>query len=328
MEDGMTGPIHQYAGSPTRARLGSWPTPLEPAPRLSRALGLDPDDLWIKHDDLTGLGGGGNKVRKLEWTAGTALAHGADVLVTSGAAQSNHARLTAAAGARLGVDVVLVLTGSPAALGNIALDALLGATIHWAGDVPEGELAERVQEVADSLAAQGRTPGVIPFGGSNALGARGYEQAGMELLQQDPGVEQSVVAVGSGGTMAGLVATLGVKRVLGVDTGAMPEPVAAVAGMVAELTGRPEDGTALRIDRTLVGPGYGSVTEEVLDAMTLAARTEGLVLDPTYTARAMAGLLAAVRDGRIGRGRRVVFWHTGGLPGLLGHPAALERIVG
>ena len=323
----MTSPTEESVGTPVRAGLASWPTPLEPAPRLAAALGLDPDDLWIKHDDLIGLGGGGNKVRKLEWTAGTALAQGADVLITSGAAQSNHARLTAAAGARLGVDVVLVLAGQAAPTGNIALDALLGASLHWCGDASDEELAARVDEVADELAAQGRRPGVIPFGGSNALGASGYRMAGDELLHQDPSVQQVVVAVGSGGTMAGLVAALGAERVLGVDTGARSEPSAAVARMVAELTGQPEDEPALRIDRTLLGSGYGSVSDDVLDAMRLAARTEGLVLDPTYTARAMAGLVAAVRRGELAAGQRIVYWHTGGLPGLLGHTTALERIM-
>jgi len=220
----MTRVLDQWEASPSRARLGSWPTPLEPAPRLAAAVGLDPDDLWIKHDDLSGLGGGGNKVRKLEWTAGTALAQGADVLVTTGAAQSNHARLTAAAGAKLGIDVVLVLTGGPEPLGNIALDSLLGATVHWCGDVTEEELAARAEDVASVLVGEGRSPAVIPFGGSNAVGATGYRDAGTELLVQDPSVERVVVAVGSGGTMAGLVVALGADRVLGVDTGAMADP--------------------------------------------------------------------------------------------------------
>lgn len=314
--------------TPTRARLGSWPTPLEPAPRLSAALGLDPDDLWIKHDDLSGLGGGGNKVRKLEWTAGTALARGADVLVTTGAAQSNHARLTAAAGAKLGVDVVLVLTGSPEPLGNIALDALLGATVHWCGDVTEDGLAARAEGVASDLAADGRSPVLIPFGGSSSVGAIGYRDAGTELLGQDPSVGRVVVAVGSGGTMAGLVVALGAERVLGVDTGAMADPAPAVARMASELSGRPLEAQELLIDRSLLGPGYGSVTDEVLDALQLAARTEGIVLDPTYTARAMAGLIRAARSGEIRAGSRTVFWHTGGLPGLLGHRDALDRIMG
>lgn len=323
----MTRVLDLWDVPPSRAPLGSWPTPLEPAPRLAAAVGLDPGDFWIKHDDLSGLGGGGNKVRKLEWTAGTALAQGADVLVTTGAAQSNHARLTAAAGAKLGLDVVLVLTGSPEPRGNIALDALLGATVHWCGDVSEEDLAARAEEVASMLEDEGRSPAVIPFGGSNAVGAMGYRDAGAELLVQDPSVERVVVAVGSGGTMAGLVVALGADRVLGVDTGAMADPASAVARMVAELSGHPQDTAALQIDRSLLGPGYGSVTDEVLEAMQLAARTEGVVLDPTYTARAMAGLVRAARNGDLQRGHRTIFWHTGGLPGLLGHREALQRII-
>lgn len=249
------------------------------------------------------------------------------MLVTTGAAQSNHARLTAAAGAKLGIDVVLVLTGGPEPLGNIALDSLLGATVHWCGDVTEEELAARAEDVASVLVGEGRSPAVIPFGGSNAVGATGYRDAGTELLVQDPSVERVVVAVGSGGTMAGLVVALGADRVLGADTGAMADPALAVARMVTELSGHPQDAAALQIDRSLLGPGYGSVTDEVLEAMQLAARTEGVVLDPTYTARAMAGLVRAARDGDLERGHRTVFWHTGGLPGLLGHQEALRRII-
>ena len=154
-----------------RIRLASWPTPLEPAPRLAGALGLGPDDLWIKRDDLTGLAGGGNKIRKLEWTVAAAIAAGADALVTTGAPQSNHARLTAAAGARLGLRVVLVFPGDPggAQSGNLALDGLLGARIAWAGDVG---LAEAADAVVAQLRAQGGRPALIPFGGSSGVGAR------------------------------------------------------------------------------------------------------------------------------------------------------------
>jgi D-cysteine desulfhydrase len=156
---------HFEEDTPPRASLGTWPTPLEPAPRLARALGLGPDDLWVKRDDLTGLGGGGNKIRKLEWTCGAALTEGATTLVTTGAPQSNHARLTAAAGARLGLRVVLVLAGKPgsSASGNLALDGLFGATIVWAGD-GEG-LESRAQQVVEELRRRGEIPALIPFGG-------------------------------------------------------------------------------------------------------------------------------------------------------------------
>lgn len=310
-----------------RAVLGTWPTPVEAAPRLARALGLGADDLWVKRDDLTGLGGGGNKVRKLEWTCGQAVAAGATVLVTTGAAQSNHARLTAAAGARLGLDVVLVLAGASetSAAGNLALDGLLGATVVWAGDVNGSQLDARAGELADELRERGAVPAVIPFGGSSVLGARGYEECGRELLAQLPDLATVVVALGSGGTMAGLVAALGAEKVLGVHCGAVADPAQSVARLVSGLTGDPCPPDTLRLRLDQVGAGYGELTEPVMDALFLAARTEGLILDPVYTGRAMAGLAAALADGSLTSGRRTVFLHSGGLPGLFGHPATLAR---
>ncbi|HEX6527555.1 MAG TPA: D-cysteine desulfhydrase family protein [Streptosporangiaceae bacterium] len=310
----------------TRADLISRPTPLEAAPRLARAIGLATEDLWIKRDDLTGLGGGGNKARKLEHTAGAARAHGATTLVTSGAAQSNHARLTAAAGARLGLDVVLVLTGTPGdmASGNIALDGLFGARIVWAGEVGEAGLEDAVAAVAEELRAKGGRPEVIPFGGSSVLGAQGYVEAGEELLAQLPRLTSAVVAVGSGGTMAGLVLALGAERVLGVDCGAVPDPGQTVTRLVNGLSGNQQT-MPLRLRLDQVGPGYSALTGHVREAMLIAARTEGIVLDPVYTGRAMAGLIAAVREGDVRPGERTVFLHTGGLPGLFGHPEALAQ---
>ncbi len=303
----MTGPDEQ------RVRLGTWPTPLEPAPRLAVRLGLRADDLWIKRDDLTGLGGGGNKVRKLEYTCGAAVAEGATTLVTSGAAQSNHARLTAAAACRLGLDAVLVLAGEPPAVakGNLTLNALLGARVEWAGDA---DLTERVAEVADDLRVRGERPAVIPFGGSNAVAAQGYAECGRELLAQTEPMHV-VVAVGSGGTMAGLVRTLGPQTVLGVDTGATPDTRARVAGLLDDQA--PEE---LRLRDDQIGPGYGVLTPEAHTAMRDAARCEGLILDPVYTAKALAGLTAAVEEGEVRPGERTVFLHSGGLPGLFGHP--------
>jgi L-cysteate sulfo-lyase len=308
----------------TRAHLISRPTPLEAAPRLAQAIGLAAGDLWIKRDDLTGLGGGGNKARKLERTAGAARAHGATTLVTSGAAQSNHARLTAAAGARLGLDVVLVLSGGPgdAATGNIALDGLFGARIVWAGEAGDATLADAVADVAAQLRASGLRPEVIPFGGSSVLGAQGYVEAGEELLAQLPDLTSVVVAVGSGGTMAGLVLALGAERVLGVHCGAVPDPEQAVARLVGGLSGD-QQAVRLRLRLDQVGDGYSALTGQVRAAMRTAARAAGIVLDPVYTGRAMAGLIAAVREGDIRPGERTVLLHTGGLPGLFGHPAAL-----
>ncbi|WP_405791716.1 D-cysteine desulfhydrase family protein [Streptomyces sp. NBC_01506] len=314
-------------GQPPRTVLGTWPTPLEPMPRLARALGLGEDDLWVKRDDLVGLGGGGNKVRKLEWTCGAALAEGATVLVTTGAPQSNHARLTAAAGARLGLDVVLVLAGEPGSSesGNLALDGLFGARVVWAGGVADDELASTARHVAGTLRDRGAVPALIPFGGSSVLGARGYVECGRELLTQAPELAQVVVALGSGGSMAGLVAALGPERVLGVHVGAVADPGRVVADLVSGVSGThcaPED---LRIRLDQVGSGYAVLTEPVMTALTLAARTEGMVLDPIYTGRALAGLTAAVKAGDITPGRRTVFLHSGGLPGLFGHRPTLER---
>jgi L-cysteate sulfo-lyase len=301
-------------------RLSHWPTPLDPAPRLAAALGLEPGDLWVKRDDLTDLGGG-NKVRKLEHLVAEAQAAGATALVTSGGAQSNHARMTAAAAARLGLSAVLVLSPPAAdgAPGNLALDELLGARVVVAE--PGEDLDVRVATVAAQLRAAGEVPAVLPLGGSTPVGARGYLECAAELDDQAPDARTVVVAVGSGGTMAGLVAGLGADRVLGVNTGAVPDPADRVRHLALAL-GAPEPELRLRTDQ--VGAGYGRLTGAAAAAMGIAARTEGLLLDPVYTGKAMAGLAAAVADGTLRAGERTVFVHTGGLPGLFGHPFAAE----
>ncbi|WP_433381930.1 pyridoxal-phosphate dependent enzyme [Actinoplanes sp. CA-142083] len=276
--------------------LGNFPTPLESAPRLAAALGLE--ELWIKRDDLIGLGGGGNKARKLRYTCAEALAAGATTLVTTGAPQSNHARATAATAARLGLACVLVLAGHAPVreTGNLILDRLAGAEIVWAGDKPADEVA----------ATEGARRGafLVPFGGSSPTSVAAYAECARELEAQ-AGFDRVVVAVGSGATMAGLVAGLGAERVLGFDTGAVPDPEAAVRALL------PSNPGELAIDHGQIGPGYDTVTEPVRAALSMAARSEGLFLDPIYTGRAMAGL-AATPDA----GRRVVFLHSGGLPGL------------
>jgi L-cysteate sulfo-lyase len=305
-----TAPVH----------LSSWPTPLEPAPRLAAALGLDPADLWIKRDDLTSFAGG-NKVRKLEHLVAEAEAAGATVLVTSGGVQSNHARMTAAAAAVRGLRAVLVLSGTadPARAGNLALEELFGARVVVVE--PGADVDERVAAVAEELRAAGEVPAVLPLGGSTATGARGYLACAAELAEQLPELDTVVVAVGSGGTMAGLVAGLGAGRVLGVDTGAVPDPGERVVELATALGAAPGE---LRLRRDQVGDGYGVLTAAGAAAMTTAARTEGLVLDPVYTGKALAGLVAAVADGSVRSGERTVFLHTGGLPGLFGHAYAAE----
>jgi D-cysteine desulfhydrase len=305
------------AAEPTPVQLVTGPTPLEPAPRLSAAIGLGPDDLWIKRDDLIGLGGGGNKVRKLQWTCAQALAAGADTLITSGAPQSNHARLTAAAGARLGLRVVLVLAGrdSGQLTGNLALDTLFGASIVWSAEV---------DEVAAELENAGRTVAVIPFGGSSPLTTNAYLDAAREILSQGVDPDHVVVAVGSGATMAGLVRGFGPQRVLGVQCGAVTDPHRTVRELFPDDDPAPE---SLRIRMDQVGAGYGQVTPEVTAALTLAARTEGIVFDPVYTGRALAGLVAEVEDGGVEPGSTVVLMHTGGLPGLFGSSEFLARLA-
>jgi L-cysteate sulfo-lyase len=290
----------------TPISLGTWPTPVEPAPRLAAALGLQ--ELWIKRDDLTGLGGGGNKVRKLQYTCAEALAAGATTLITTGVLQSNHARLTTAAAARLGLRCVLVLAGREPMIprGNLLLDQLAGAEIVWAGAEPPAKVAQ-----AEAEARPGSH--LIPFGGSAQVSVAAYVDCARELTAQVPEFDCVVVAVGSGATMAGLVRELGPERVLGVDTGAVPDPYAAVTDLLGE---RPE----LTIDRSQIGLGYPAVTEPVREALKLAARTEGIFLDPTYTGRALAGLIARTAPVGLKREGRMVFLHTGGLPGLFGHP--------
>ena len=284
----------------------SRPTPVEAVPRLAAALGIPPDRLVFKRDDLMGLAGGGNKVRKLEITMADAVERGACILVTTGSQQSNHARLTAAAGARLGLHVILVLAGErPEHLtGNLLLDELLGAELLFAG-------TSDLEGVAAEVSVE-RGAFRVPFGGTSARSAEAYRQAGWELLEQVPDLGSVIVAVGSGGTMAGLVAALGAARVLGVDCGAVGDARATVTHLVDEMGAV---GGALRIDEEQIGAGYEHLTPAAREAIELTARTEGILLDPTYTGRAMAGLISAARHGRLPEGT-TVFLHTGGMPSL------------
>lgn len=293
-------------------------TPLHRLPNLAKHLGVDADQLWVKRDDLTGLAGGGNKARKLAAIVAHAREQGCDHLVTGGGAQSNHARMTAAAANIAGLGCDLVLTPGDES-GNFLLDRLLGARIHLleGGALPYTELEEAIVARAEELARQGRRPYAIPIGGSSALGAAAYVPVARELRERlDP--DLVVVADGSGGTHAGLVAGFGDHaRVLGVDVGArqgIGEAVEELAARVADHVGLPRPTGRCRLDTTQIGPGYGEPTDAALAALRIAARTDALLLDPVYTAKAMAGLFEAVRAAP---DARVVFLHTGGLPGLL-----------
>jgi D-cysteine desulfhydrase family pyridoxal phosphate-dependent enzyme len=299
------------------------PTPVQPLDRLGEALGLAPGRLLVKRDDLTGLAGGGNKARKLEHLCAEALELGADVLVTGGGPQSNHARMTAAAANRMGIEATLVLAGSEPERteGNLLLDHLLGATVWWAGYLDYDGLEAAIEAEATRLAAQGHQPYAIPMGGASTVGALGYVVAADELRDQVPDLALVVVADGTGGMHAGLAAGLGDHGlVLGVDVGARPDLdrfVPTKAAETAAMAGRTVPEGEVRLDHHHVGDGYGAPTDAGREALDLCARLEGLILDPVYTGKAMAGLLALARAGALPQEGRIVFVHSGGLPGLL-----------
>jgi D-cysteine desulfhydrase len=312
---------------PDRFVLAHLPTPLEPADRLGAALGLAPGRLWVKRDDCTGLAMGGNKARKLELLVADALATGADTLVTAGGLQSNHARMTAAAAARAGLGCVLALAADPPPgppEANQLLDILLGAEIRFLGPRGLADIGPALWAIEGELRAAGRRPHVIPVGGSSPRGAMAYVAAADEIVAALGHDDVLVVtATGSGGTHAGLAARLGHERVLGVDVGAIPDPAAVVRSLAAEVAGlagiRVRDG-APRLVRDQVGAGYGAPTEACRAAIRLAARTEGLLLDPVYSGKALAGLIALARGlvppRRSMPHRAIVFLATGGVPAL------------
>lgn len=333
-----TGPGRRYgdrlmAGAlDERVGLAHGPTPMEPMDRLGAWLGLPAGSLFVKRDDCTGLAGGGNKARKLEYLCAEAVAAGCDTLVTGGGRQSNHARMTAAAANRLGLGCTLVLAGGRPRhpTGNVLLDHLLGADIVWAGDLDYYGTEQAIEAACDRLRSEGRRPYSMPVGGASVTGALGYVRAGQEILAQRPEVDLVVVADGSGGTHAGLVAALGDhSRVLGIDVGTRPDlddRVPEKASEVAERAGLAAPVGSVRIDHQRFGSGYGAMTDEARVALDAAARLEGLVLDPVYTGKAMAGLIHAVREGLIPPGQQVVFLHTGGSPALFANAYA-EWIV-
>jgi len=317
-----------------RVSIAHLPTPLEPLPRLTAQ--LDGPELWIKRDDQTGLATGGNKARKLEYLVAEALAQGADTLITGGAGQSNHARQTAAAAAKIGLSCTLVLRGAAPlqAQGNLLLDQLLGAEIVWTGGQ---SLADVMSLVAEQLEAEGRRPYVIPYGGSNPVGASGYAAAMEELLAQcaehDVQFDHIVLASSSSGTQAGLAVgarALGYEgRILGVsiepDAPTLRRALADLATATAHHLGlalsfAPAD---FAVSDGYLGGGYGVVGELEEEAIRTMARAEGVLLDPVYTGRACGGLLDLIRRGEFRRGERVLFWHTGGMAGLFGYASEM-----
>ncbi len=311
-----------------RFLLAQLPTPLESLPRLSAALGGP--RILIKRDDQTGLALGGNKTRKLEFLIADALARKVDVIITAGAAQSNHCRQTAAAAVKAGLPCVLVLGGPEPedSNGNLLLDQMLGAEIHWTDRERRGE---RMEEIAEGLRKKGKLPYVVPYGGSNGIGAQGYVLAMRELQDQlrETGEQPDtiIVASSSGGTQAGLV--LGAKlagfkgKILGIsidkgergpdryelELAAIANATAAVMEMDVQV--RESD---FFVDYGYLGGGYGVVGDLEREAISLMARHEGIILDPVYTGRAFGALVDMVRRNPPGGTsmKSVVFWHTGG----------------
>jgi L-cysteate sulfo-lyase len=322
-----------------RERLAHLPTPLESMPRLSRELGGP--KLFVKRDDCTGLSTGGNKTRKLEFLVGDALAKGADTLITQGATQSNHARQTAAAAARYGLSCHILLENRTGfqdrgyrESGNVLLDRLHGARLSERAK--DSDMNAEMAKLAGRLKESGAKPYVIPGGGSNPVGALGYASCALEIVAQanDQGlrIDHIVHATGSAGTQAGLVAGLCAINaripVLGISVRApakqQEETVFALAERTAELMSAP--GCVARADvivnSDFVGTGYGIPTDGMVDAVKTVARLEGILLDPVYTGKAMAGLMALAKKGFFAKDSNVVFLHTGGSAGLFGYPDA------
>jgi 1-aminocyclopropane-1-carboxylate deaminase/D-cysteine desulfhydrase-like pyridoxal-dependent ACC family enzyme len=314
--------------TPPRFPLIDEPSPFHRLPRFSETLG-GRVDIWAKREDLIPLAFGGNKLRNLEFLIGTALAEGADTLVTSGRRWSNHCRLTAAAGARADLAVHLVLSGpplTPPGPGQRLME-LFGATVHVTETADRSERETRVVEVAARLRESGRRPYVIGVGGSGPIGAYGQVEAAREAVDQwrsvgiDPGV--IVVPSATGGTQAGLMvglrATGDPARVLGIAVARPPDElraaVTATMSGLGEMTGVAADPSEVDIDGGQLGRGYGVPTEAARGVASAIARAEGILVDPIYTAKGLAGLIAHVRAGRWD-GQVIVFWHAGGTPGI------------
>ena len=324
-----------------RKTLSHLPTPIEPLYNLSAALGGP--RIWIKRDDCTGLATGGNKTRKLEFLIADALAQGADTLITMGATQSNHVRQTAAAAGKFGLACHLLLENRAQSndlafneSGNVLLDRLLGAqiTVHERGT----DMKQAGAELADRLRAEGRKPYLIPVGGSNPVGVLGYVDAALEADAQFKAlgvtIDHAIHATGSCGTQAGMVlgyaALGGYVPVLGICV-SQPRAVqeANVLALVRESEaalgfGEIVSPSMIQANSDYVGEGYGIPTAGMVEAVELTARSEGVLLDPVYSGKAMAGLIDLVRKGMFAEAKNVLFWHTGGSAALFGYPGAFD----
>lgn len=317
--------MKSFASIP-RIPLTIIPTPIQAVPRFSEAVGGP--EIYIKRDDNTGLALGGNKARKLEYLMADAVAKGADVVLTEGGLQSNHARMTAAAACKLGMKAVLVLKGKEIAeyRGNLILDRILGAEIVLAD--PDGPLTRReiLLQKAEELKAQGMNPYVISTGGSVGLGAMGYIQCAKEIIEESKaiGIEFDWVVhpIGSGGTQAGLLAG---KRIFGggfevfgiaADNEDFAPEIHKIAREIGEILEfdfavAPEE---IHLNYDYYGPAYGVPSAESVEAMKLLARTEGIIVGPIYTGKALAGMIDLIKKGTFKTGEKILFIHTGGTP--------------
>lgn len=314
-----------------RFRLFDGASPLHRLPRFSAVLGGGAD-VWIKREDLLPLAFGGNKLRNLEFLVGAALAENADVLVTSGRRWSNHCRLTAAAGAAAGLPVHLVLTGPPVSPpgANEQLERLLGAIVHVAATDARADREALVEEILATLRAEGRRPYLVPVGGSGAIGAAGQVLGGLEFAAQarNLGIEPAAVVLPSatGGTQAGVLVGLRLgglaARVVGIAVASPPAELVRVIAQILDslrpLAGLGVAAVEIDVDGAFLGQAYGVPTPAAAEAAELLARTEGILVDPIYTAKALAGLIAGVRSGLLTG--TIVFWHAGGTPGLFEMP--------
>ncbi len=323
---------------PERVSLIHTPTPIEPLTRLTKM--FKGPELFIKRDDLTGLAGGGNKSRKLEYLMAEALAKGHNHVITIGGAQSNHCRQTAAAAARLGLGCSLVLKGSeadhPQQNGNLLLDQLAGAHLYWTEGRP---LSEVIDDVVKEHEVLGHRPYIIPLGGSNVVGTTAYVAAMQEAVTQfeaqQLNIDVIVVASSSGGTQAGLVLgahltgyrgkifAISIDRTaddLKMQVGALATATAAHLGVQpSNLMERVE------VNDDYSEPGYAVLTDVEQEAIELLAQKEGIFLDPVYTGRAMGGLIDLIRWGAFTRAQRILFWHTGGQPALFAYANQLQK---
>jgi L-cysteate sulfo-lyase len=323
-----------------RLGLAHLPTPLEPMQRLTAHLGGP--RLWVKREDCTGIGFGGNKLRKLDYVLQEAFAAGADTLVSGGVVQSNSQRQVAAAAAKLGFACHLAVYHGRLASsgpeyennGNALLNRLFGAQLH---DVPwSGNRNAAIRELAETLTVQGRRPYVVPYGVSNALGAVGYASTVVEIAQQlndqDIAPDAIVHCSGSAGTQAGLVvaatACLPDTAVVGIDIDAEPERVRAdvisYGRAAADLLGVDFEEARVEVVAGHAGPAYGVPHAATIEAIKLAGRLEALALDPVYSGKGLAGLIALIRLGRWKPSDNVVFIHTGGAPALFAYRDKLE----